>query len=64
MTLGLQIVAAWMAFVPLFGLGALVWAAYSGQFDDLQALARAPLDEREPQDWPGRPRPRRRSHHA
>ena len=56
MTLGLQIVAGWMLFVALFGLGLLAWAIYSGQLDDAEAVLRIPFNEREPEDWPGRPR--------
>ncbi len=44
MTLGLQIVAGWMAFVALFGLSTLAWAIYSGQLDDAEALNRIPLE--------------------
>lgn len=54
MTLGLQIVAGWMAFVVLFGLALLAWAIYSGQLDDPEAVLRIPFNEAEPQDWPGR----------
>lgn len=62
MTLGLQIVAGWMAFVALFSLATLAWAIYSGQLDDPEALSRIPLDEREPEDWPGRTSQGRSSH--
>ena len=55
MTLGLQIVAGWMAFVALFALATLAWAVYSGQLDDADALTRIPFNEREPEGWPGRP---------
>ena len=55
MTLGLQIVAGWMAFVALFALATLAWAVYSGQLDDAEALTRIPFNEREPEGWPGRP---------
>jgi nitrogen fixation-related uncharacterized protein len=54
MTLGLQIVAGWMAFVALLGLSTLAWAIYSGQLDDAEALTRIPLNEKEPEGWPGR----------
>jgi len=54
MTLGLQIVAGWMAFVALLGLSTLAWAIYSGQLDDAEALTRIPLNEKEPAGWPGR----------
>lgn len=55
MTLGLQIVAGWMAFVALFSLMTLGWAVYSGQLDDADTLNRIPFNEREPEGWPGRP---------
>lgn len=54
MTLGLQIVAGWMGFVVIFALALLAWAVYSGQLDDAEALGRIPLDEKEPEAWPGR----------
>lgn len=54
MTLGIQIVAAWMAFVALFGLALLAWAVYSGQLDDPEHTKLIPFNEQEPQDWPGR----------
>lgn len=54
MTLGMQIVAGWMAFVMVFALATLAWAVYSGQLDDAEALARIPLTEKEPEGWPGR----------
>lgn len=44
-----------MAFVALFALATLAWAVYSGQLDDAEALTRIPFNEREPEDWPGRP---------
>lgn len=56
MTLGLQIVAGWMAFVVVFALALLAWAVYSGQLDDAEALKRIPFNEEEPADWPGRQR--------
>jgi len=55
MTLGLQIVAGWMAFVAIFGLALLGWAIYSGQLDDAEAVKRIPFNEVEPEGWPGRP---------
>ena len=54
MTLGLQIVAGWMAFVAVFGLALLAWAIYSGQLDDAEAIKRIPFEEKEPEGWPGR----------
>ena len=45
MTLGLQIVAGWMAFVALFGLALLAWAIYSGQLDDAEAIKYIPFNE-------------------
>jgi len=54
MTLGIQIVAGWMAFVVVFALALLAWAVYSGQLDDAAALTRIPLCEREPVAWPDR----------
>jgi nitrogen fixation-related uncharacterized protein len=56
MMLGVQILAGWMAFVVVFALALLAWALYSGQLDDADALTRIPLDEREPEAWPSRPR--------
>jgi len=59
MTLGVQILAGWMAFVITFALALLAWAIYSGQLDDADALNRIPLEEQEPAAWPGRPRDRK-----
>jgi nitrogen fixation-related uncharacterized protein len=56
MTLGLQIVSGWIAFVVIFALASLAWAVYSGQLDDADALRRIPFNEKEPADWPGRQR--------
>jgi nitrogen fixation-related uncharacterized protein len=55
MTLGLEIVAGWMGFVAIFGLALLAWAIYSGQLDDPEAVLRIPFNEKEPEEWPGRP---------
>jgi hypothetical protein len=54
MTLGVQIVAGWMAFVALFALGTLAWAIYAGQLDDADYIKYIPFNEKEPEDWPGR----------
>jgi nitrogen fixation-related uncharacterized protein len=54
MSLGIQIVAGWMAFVAIFALALLAWAVYSGQLDDAEAIKRIPLDEKEPVSWTGR----------
>ena len=54
MSLGVQIVAGWMAFVALFGFALLLWASYSGQFDDVEDIKYIPFREREPEEWPGR----------
>lgn len=54
MTLGLQIVAGWMAFVALFALALLAWAIHSGQLDDAEAIKLIPFNEIEPEGWPGR----------
>jgi nitrogen fixation-related uncharacterized protein len=54
MSLGVQIVAGWMAFVAIFGLSLLAWAIYSGQFDDIEDIKYIPFREREPEEWPGR----------
>ena len=59
MTLGVQIVAGWMAFVIIFALALLAWAIYSGQLDDADALNRIPLEELEPAEWPARSRDRK-----
>jgi nitrogen fixation-related uncharacterized protein len=56
MSLGVQILAGWMAFVVVFALVLLAWAVYSGQLDDADVLCRLPLCEREPEAWPKRPR--------
>lgn len=56
MSLGIQIVAVWMAFVVVFALALLAWAVYSGQLDDPDALRNIPFNEIEPQAWPGRRR--------
>ena len=54
MTFGIQIVAGWIGFVAVFGLAMMGWAVYSGQYDDPEGLNRIPLNEIEPEDWPGR----------
>jgi len=56
MSLGIQIVAGWMGFVALFGVALLAWAIYSGQLDDAEAIKRIPLNEKEPEGWPVRPK--------
>ncbi len=56
MSLGIQVVAGWMAFVTLFGLALLAWAVYSGQLDDAVAIKRIPIDEKEPEAWSARPK--------
>lgn len=55
MMLGVQIMAAGIAFVALFGLALLVWAICAGQLDDPEHINNIPLNEKEPEDWPGRP---------
>jgi len=54
MTLGLQIVAGWMAFVAFFGLALLAWGDKTGQFENAEDAKYIPFREREPEDWPGR----------
>ena len=54
MLLALQLLAGWMAFVALFGFALMGWAIYSGQLDDVESISRIPLNEREPEGWPGR----------
>ncbi len=54
MLLGLQVLAGWMAFVALFGFALMGWALYSGQLDDVESISYIPLNEREPEAWPGR----------
>lgn len=56
MMLGVQILAGGIAFVALFALALLAWAIYSGQLDDPEHIKNIPLDEKEPEDWPGRPK--------
>jgi nitrogen fixation-related uncharacterized protein len=53
---GVQVTAAWMAFVAFFGFVLLGWGIYSGQLDDLEDTKFIPFQEREPEDWPTRSR--------
>ena len=64
MSLGLQIVAGWMALVVFFALALLAWAVYSGQLDDAEAVKLIPFNEREPEGWPGRADANKEVRHA
>jgi nitrogen fixation-related uncharacterized protein len=54
MPLGLWIVVAWMVFVVITGIVLLIYAWHSGQFKNVEEPKYRMLEEKEPQDWPGR----------
>jgi len=54
MLFGIWVVVGWMALVALSGLGLIAWGLRAGQFDDVEAPKYDMLEDREPQDWPGR----------
>jgi nitrogen fixation-related uncharacterized protein len=54
MPLGLWVVAGWMLFVVVTGVVLLVYAWKSGQFKDVEEPKYRMLEDREPEDWPGR----------
>jgi nitrogen fixation-related uncharacterized protein len=54
MALGLWVVVAWMVFVVITGIVLLIYAWHSGQFENVEEPKYRMLEDREPQDWPGR----------
>jgi len=54
MPLGLIFLIAWMAFVVLTGIIFLVYGFMTGQFKDIEEAKYRMLEDREPEDWPGR----------
>lgn len=54
MPLGLWVVVGWMAFVVLCAVAAFVWGLRSGQFEDVESAKYFMLEDREPEEWPGR----------
>jgi cbb3-type cytochrome oxidase maturation protein len=54
MPLGLWVVLGWMLFVALTGVAFLVWGWRRGQFRDIEEAKYRMLEDREPEDWPGR----------
>jgi len=54
MPLGLIFLIGWMAFVVLTGIIFLVYGFMTGQFKDIEEAKYRMLEDREPEDWPGR----------
>ena len=55
MPFGLWVVVGWMALVAMSGLVLIAWGLRTHQFDDIEDVKYRMLEDREPQDWPGRP---------
>ena len=55
MLFGLWVVAGWMALVALSGFALIAWGLKTHQFDDIESTKWSMLEDREPEDWPGRP---------
>ncbi|HEY5113510.1 MAG TPA: cbb3-type cytochrome oxidase assembly protein [Coriobacteriia bacterium] len=64
MPLGLWVVVGWMALVFLSGLALIAWGLKTHQFDDIEEAKYRMLEDREPQDWPGRDGVEGGAHHA
>jgi nitrogen fixation-related uncharacterized protein len=64
MPFGLWVVVGWMAFVSLTGLALIAWGLHTHQFDDIEAAKYPMLEDKEPQDWPGRGTVKGGSNHA
>jgi nitrogen fixation-related uncharacterized protein len=56
MPLGVWVVVWWMAFVVATGVALLVYAWRTGQFRNVEEPKYRMLEDREPEDWPGRER--------
>ncbi|MFN2132202.1 MAG: cbb3-type cytochrome oxidase assembly protein [Anaerolineae bacterium] len=54
MPMGVWAYALWMLFVILTGIVLLVWGWKSGQFRKVEEPKYRMLEDREPEDWPGR----------
>ncbi len=54
MPTGLWVVIGWMAFVTLTALAFIAWGLRTHQFDDVEEPKYRMLEDRPPQDWPGR----------
>lgn len=54
MPFGLWVVIGWMIFVSLTTIVMIVRGAISGQFKDIEAAKYRMLEDREPEEWPGR----------
>jgi nitrogen fixation-related uncharacterized protein len=54
MPLGLWAFVLWMLFVILTGVIFLVWGWQDGQFRDVEEVKYRILEDREPEEWPGR----------
>jgi cbb3-type cytochrome oxidase maturation protein len=64
MPFGLWVVVGWMALVAASALVMIAWGLKHGQFDDVEEPKYRMLEDREPQDWPGRSKPTGGTHHA
>jgi cbb3-type cytochrome oxidase maturation protein len=53
-----------MALVFLSGLALIAWGLKTHQFDDIEEAKYRMLEDREPQDWPGRDGVEGGAHHA
>lgn len=54
MPMGVWAYALWMLFVILTGIVLLAWGWKSGQFRKVEEPKYRMLEDREPEDWPGR----------
>ena len=44
----------WMALVALIGISLAIWGIKRGQFKDIEEPKYKMLEDKEPEDWPGR----------
>jgi cbb3-type cytochrome oxidase maturation protein len=54
MAMGVVAWLLWMLFVVLSGVVLLLWGWKSGQFKNIEDPKYRMLQDREPEDWPGR----------
>lgn len=58
MPLGLWVVVGWMAFVSFTGVLLMLWGFKTHQFKDIEEPKYRMLEDREPEPWPGREKPK------
>ncbi len=54
MPLGVWFLVGWMGFVLLTGIIFLIYGFATGQFKDVEEAKYQMLEDRDPEDWPGR----------